>query len=260
MRMNILLCDSREEATRRAAALVYRQVAEQPRSVLGWATGGTMDAFYAELVLLQQQRPLSWRELVSFNLDEYVGLAADHPQSYRFYMRHRVFIPLGMNEDRTHLLSGDAPDGDEACAAYEMAIAKAGGIDLQLLGIGENGHMGFNEPGSSLASRTRFTRLTAQTIEANQRFFAPGEFQPHTALTMGIQTILEAKQVVMLALGAKKAQAVAAMVEGPLGEQCPASALQMHPSTTVVLDPEAAQLLRLKDAYRQAHPDAGVGT
>jgi len=244
MRMNILLCDSREEATRRAAALVYRQVAQQPRSVLGWATGGTMDAFYAELVLLQQQHPLSWRDVTSFNLDEYVGLAADHPQSYRFYMRHRVFIPLGMDEERTHLLRGDAPNGAQTCTAYEQSIAASGGVDLQLLGIGENGHVGFNEPGSSLDSRTRFTRLSVQTIAANQRFFAPGECQPSTALTMGIQTILEAKQVVMLALGPKKSAAVAAMVEGPVSERCPASALQMHPATTLVLDPEAAQLLK----------------
>lgn len=242
--MNILWCDSREEATQRAAALVYRQVVDQPRSVLGWATGGTMEAFYAELVQLQQQRPLSWRDVTSFNLDEYVGLAADHPQSYRFYMRHRLFMPLGMDEERTHLLRGDAPSWAEVCTAYEQAIAAAGGIDLQMLGIGENGHVGFNEPGSSLDSRTRFTRLSVQTIAANRRFFAPGEWQPDTALTMGIQTILEAKQVVMLALGAKKSPAVAAMVRGPVSEHCPASALQRHPATTLVLDPEAAQLLK----------------
>lgn len=242
--MNILWCDSRAEATQRAAALVYRQVAQQPRSVLGWATGGTMEAFYAELVQLQQQRPLSWRDVTSFNLDEYVGLAADHPQSYRFYMRHRLFMPLGMDEERTHLLHGDAPNWAAVCTAYEQAIAAAGGIDLQMLGIGENGHVGFNEPGSSLDSRTRFTRLSAQTIAANRRFFSSGEWQPDAALTMGIQTILEAKQVVMLALGAKKSAAVAAMVRGPVSEHCPASALQRHPATTLVLDPEAAQLLK----------------
>lgn len=242
--MNILWCDSREEATQRAAALVYRQVAQQPSSVLGWATGGTMEAFYAELVQLQQQRPLSWRDVTSFNLDEYVGLAADHPQSYRFYMRHRLFMPLGMDEERTHLLHGDAPNWAAVCTAYEQAIAAAGGIDLQMLGIGENGHVGFNEPGSSLDSRTRFTRLSAQTIAANRRFFSSGEWQPDAALTMGIQTILEAKQVVMLALGAKKSAAVAAMVRGPVSEHCPASALQRHPATTLVLDPEAAQLLK----------------
>lgn len=252
--MKILLCDNREEATRSAAALVYQQVAAKPCSVLGWATGATMDTLYSELVLLQQQRPLCWRELVSFNLDEYVGMSTDHPKSYRFYMRHRVFIPLGMNEDRTHLLRGDVSDFDDACMAYERAIAEAGGIDLQLLGIGENGHIGFNEPGSSMDSRTRFTRLTLQTIEANQRFFAPGEFQPHTALTMGIKTIFEARQIVMLALGAKKSAAVAAMVEGPLSELCPASALQMHPATTLVLDPDAAQSLTQQNHHRRAHP------
>ncbi len=251
--MNIVLCDSPEQATRFAANLIRRQVADFPGSVLGLATGGTMDQLYQDLVSLQQPGALDWSGIRSFNLDEYAGLAADHPMSYRYFMRHKVFGPLGIHEARTHLPRGDALDLHQECRDYEDAIAAAGGIDLQLLGIGTNGHIGFNEPGSSLDSRSRVTRLSQDTLAANQRFFPPGTVQPQWALTMGIKTILDGKQIVMLALGEKKASAVAAMAEGPLSAMCPASALQLHPATTVVLDPQAAQLLTLKDYYRSAH-------
>lgn len=251
--MNIVLCDSPEQATHLAAQLMCRQVASSPNSVLGLATGGTMELLYQDLVSLQQRHPLNWSGIRSFNLDEYVGLAADHPMSYRYFMRHKVFGPLGLAEARTHLPRGDALDLDRECGDYENAIAGAGGIDLQLLGIGKNGHIGFNEPSSSLGSRTRIARLSQDTMAANQRFFLPGAFQPEWAITMGIKTILESRQIVMLALGEEKASAVAAMAEGPLSAMCPASALQMHPATTVVLDPQAARLLTLKDYYRSAH-------
>lgn len=251
--MNIVLCDSPEQATHFAAKLIRRQVNGSKSSVLGFATGGTMDQLYQDLVSLQRQHPLSWSEIRSFNLDEYVGLTADHPMSYRYFMRNKVFDPLGIPEARTHLPRGDAPDLDQECRDYENAIASAGGIDLQLLGIGKNGHIGFNEPSSSLGSCTRIARLSQDTMAANQRYFAPGVFQPEWAITMGIKTILECRQIVMLALGEKKAGAVAAMAEGPLSAMCPASALQMHPATTVVLDPQAARLLTLKDYYRSVH-------
>lgn len=250
--MNIVLCDSAEQATSLSAQMIFREVARRPSSVLGWATGGTMDQLYQELLQLQQQEPQRWSDVRSFNLDEYVGLAADHPMSYRYFMRHKLFEPLGIPQAHIHMPKADAPNPDQACRDYENAIAAAGGIDLQLLGIGKNGHIGFNEPSSSMGSRTRITRLSQDTLAANQRFFAPGEFQPQWAITMGIQTILECRKIVMLAIGEKKARAVAAMAEGPLTAMCPASALQMHPATTVVLDPSAAQLLTLKDYYRSA--------
>ncbi len=251
--MNIVLCDSPEQAIRFAADTICRQVAARPDGVHGFATGGTMDQLYQALVPLQRQYALDWSGVRSFNLDEYVGLDADHPMSYRYFMRHNVFGPLGMQDARTHLPRGDARDLEQECRDYENAIAAAGGIDLQLLGIGKNGHIGFNEPSSSLGSRTRIARLSQDTLAANQRFFPPGAFQPQWAITMGIRTILESRQIVLLALGEQKASAVAAMAEGPLSAMCPASALQMHPATTVVLDPEAAQLLRLKDYYRSAY-------
>lgn len=251
--MNIVLCDSPEQATRFAANTMYRHVASHPRSVLGFATGGTMELLYQDLVSMQRQDALDWSAIRSFNLDEYVGLAADHPMSYRYFMRNKVFGPLGIQEAHTHLPRGDALDLEQECRDYENAMAATGGIDFQLLGIGENGHIGFNEPSSSLGSRTRIARLSQDTLVANQRFFPPGAFQPQWAITMGIKTILESKHIVMLALGEQKASAVAAMAEGPLSAMCPASALQTHPAAAVVLDPAAAHLLKLKDYYRSAY-------
>ena len=250
--MNVILCEHPEQATRFAATLVARQVASRPNSVLGWATGGTMERLYQDLVNIHRRQSVGWSATRSFNLDEYIGLSADHPMSYRYFMRNKVFEPLGIPEVRTHLPRGDAADLEQECADYEQAIADAGGIDFQLLGIGENGHIGFNEPHSSLSSRTHITRLSPGTIAANQRFFAPGAQPPEWAITMGITTILECRQIVMLALGEKKARAVAAMLEGPISDACPASALQMHPTTTVVLDRDAAQLLTHNNSHHSA--------
>jgi glucosamine-6-phosphate deaminase len=252
--MKVLICENRLQALHVAAGLVCDQVAAKPNSVLGFATGGTMEALYPELVALQRTRGLTWQGVRSFNLDEYVGLPSSHTQSYHYFMQQHVFGPLGMNPANSHLPRGDAVDLDQECQAYEQAIAEAGGIDLQLLGIGENGHIGFNEPSSSLRSRTRIKQLTANTIAANQRFFSPSEFQPRMALTMGVATISDAGHILLLALGPSKAAAVASMVEGPVSAMCPASALQLHPAVTVVLDPEAAQSLVLQDYYRSIHP------
>ncbi len=252
--MNIVRCDSAEQAVRHAAELLRAQVARSPKSVMGWATGGTMARLYQELVTLQQQDPLDWSGVRSFHLDEYIGLAADHPQSYRHFLRHQLMAPLGLQEAHAHWLRGDAPDLEQAGRAYESALAQAGGIDLQLLGIGHNGHIGFNEPGARLDTRTRVVRLSPRTLAANQRFFAPGEVQPQWAITLGIQTILESQQIVLLALGEDKARAVAAMAEEPPSELCPASALQAHPATTLVLDAAAAALLTCKNTERSALP------
>ena len=252
--MNIVLCDSAAKAVRHAAELLRAQVARSPKSVMGWATGGTMSRLYQELVTLQQQHPLDWSGVRSFHLDEYIGLAADHPQSYRHFLRHQLMAPLGLQEARAHWLRGDAPDLEQEGRAYESALAQAGGIDLQLLGIGHNGHIGFNEPGARPDTRTRVIRLSASTLAANQRFFVPGVFQPQWAITLGIQTILESRQIVLLALGEDKAHAVAAMVEGSPSDRCPASALQAHPATTVVLDAAAAALLKRKGASLGAPP------
>lgn len=179
----------------------------------------------------------------------------DHPGSYHRTMHDALFSHTDIRPEATHLPRGDAPDPSAEALRYEACIAAAGGIDLQLLGIGTNGHIGFNEPTSSLGSRTRIKTLTEATSASNRQFFTSEDAVPRYAITMGIATILEARACLLLATGTAKAAAVAAMVEGPLSAACPASALQMHPKTTVILDHGAASQLRLRDYYHQVHPE-----
>ncbi|MDO5657369.1 MAG: glucosamine-6-phosphate deaminase [Paracoccus sp. (in: a-proteobacteria)] len=251
--MKVLILDSARDATRRTAEIIAEQLRDTPDSVLGLATGGTMVPVYAELRALYA-KGLSFAGVTSFNLDEYVGLAGDHPASYRHYMRDALFDHVDIDQNRTHLPKGDAQDPVAEADAYEVQIRQAGGIDLQLLGIGQNGHIGFNEPTSSLGSRTRIKTLTESTRAANRQYFDDEGAMPRYAITMGVQTILEARHCLLLATGASKARAVAAMVEGPVSAACPASILQMHPRATVVLDAEAAADLRLREYYDHVHP------
>lgn len=248
--MRIVICDSAQDATARTAARLVTQVQAKPDSVLGLATGGTMEAVYPHLVAAHRGG-LSFANVTSFNLDEYVGLGPDHPQSYAHYMRHHLFDHVDLAPSRYFLPDGLAPP-KEASDAYEDLILAHGPIDLQLLGLGHNGHIGFNEPGSSLTSLTREKALSHKTIDANSRFFSSDEAMPHSAVTMGIGTISRGKSIVLLALGDGKAQAVHAMVEGPVSAFCPASALQMHRDVTVFLDPDAAVQLELRDHYLHA--------
>ena len=213
-----------------------------------------MTPVYAELARLHREEGLSFAGVASFNLDEYVGLAPDHPRSYRHDMEKRLFAKIDIARDNTHLPAGDTGDPGAEAFAYEARIEAAGGIDLQLLGIGENGHIGFNEPSSSLGSATRIKRLAPGTIDANRRFFDGGDSVPTHAITVGIGTIMRARSILLLATGERKAAAVASMVEGPVSAFCPASALQYHPKTTVLLDPAAASQLRLRDFYLDIHP------
>lgn len=252
--MKVLICEHHEAAITRTAGLVADLLRARPDAVLGLATGGTMLPLYDRLAALHRQG-LSFSGLTSFNLDEYVGLGADHPASYHRYMRDVLFRHIDIDPTRTHLPRGDAPDPAAEAEHYEALIAATGGLTLQLLGIGQNGHIGFNEPTSSLASRTRIKTLTESTRAANRQYFAPGETPPGYAITMGVGTILDARECLLLATGAAKAQAVAAMVEGPVSAVCPASALQMHPCATVVLDRAAAADLRLTDYYHHVHPN-----
>jgi glucosamine-6-phosphate deaminase len=252
--MRVLICDSPEAAARRTAGMLRRAVMRQPRAVLGLATGGTMEPVYAQLRDWIAAGELDLRGVTTFNLDEYVGLPGDHPQSYRATMERLLFRAAGLQAAQTHLPDGMAADPGAESAAYEAAIAAAGGIDLQLLGIGGNGHIGFNEPTSSLGSRTRVKTLTQATRRANDRFFTAAEDTPRFAITMGIATVLEARACVLLATGAAKARAVAAAIEGPLCAACPASALQLHRDATLVLDPAAASDLTLRDYYETVHP------
>lgn len=252
--MRVLILPDAAAAADRVAGLIAARLRHRPDSTLGLATGGTMEAVYARLIARHRAAECSFAGAETFNLDEYVGLRPDHPCSYWHYMREQLFDHVDIDPARFHLPRGDAPDPEAEAARYEAAIAGAGDIDLQLLGLGGNGHIGFNEPTSSLASLTRIKTLTRSTREANARFFdRPGDV-PKLAITMGIATILRAREVVLLAYGAAKADAAAAMIEGPLSAACPASALQMHRKATVVLDEAAASNLRLRDYFDCVHP------
>jgi glucosamine-6-phosphate deaminase len=244
--MEIIIQPTPEAATAIAARLVARLIRKKPAAVLGLATGGTMEPLYRELVV----QKLDWSKLTTFNLDEYVGIAPEHLQSYHHFMREKLLQHVNVSAANVNIPDGLAQDVPAACENYERRISSAGGIDLQLLGIGTHGHIGFNEPTSSLASRTRIKTLTSQTRRDNARFFGSEEQVPHHVITMGIGTILESRHCLLLAFGKKKGRAIADSVEGPITAMNPASALQLHPQVTVFLDEEAASELKLTDYYR----------
>lgn len=249
--MKILIYPDAATASAETARRITAKLVSTPRAVLGLATGGTMKSVYATLLGQLGRGPATF---TSFNLDEYVGLPPTHPQSYAYYMRTHLFDAIQLPADRAHLPRGDAADPVAEADHYEAAIRAAGGIDLQLLGLGANGHIGFNEPTSSLGSRTRVKTLTRKTVADNARFFASGETVPRLAITMGIATILDAKEILLLATGSGKSRAVAQMIEGPLSAVCPASSLQLHPRTTILIDVAAAADLQLRDYYETVHP------
>jgi glucosamine-6-phosphate deaminase len=244
--MEIIIQPTPEAATNIAARLLGKLIQDKPASVLGLATGGTMEALYRELVSMK----LDWSKLTTFNLDEYVGLSPQHPQSYHSFMWEHLFSRVNIAIKSVNIPDGLAKDIPVACENYERKIFSAGGIDVQLLGIGTSGHIGFNEPTSSLASRTRIKTLTPQTLRDNARFFGNESEVPHHVITMGIGTILESRHCVLLAFGAKKARAIAEAVEGPITAMNPASTLQLHPKVTVFLDEAAAAELKMKEYYR----------
>jgi glucosamine-6-phosphate deaminase len=231
------------------AALLTRK----PGALLGVATGSTPLPVYEALAAKAASGAVDVSRARICQLDEYVGLPAGHPESYRSVVLREVVRPLGLGEDAFMGPDGAAGDIAAACAEYDRALAAAGGVDLQLLGIGTDGHIGFNEPCSSLASRTRIKTLTRQTRQDNARFFDSPEEVPHHVITQGIGTILEARHLVLLATGEAKAEAVALAVEGPLAAVVPASALQLHPHATVVVDEAAASGLKLADYFRDTY-------
>lgn len=241
MSVRVLVLDTAADVARHVAGR-FLHALRRP-VVLGLATGGTTLPIYAALVEAYRADGASFRYATTFNLDEYVGLARDHPASFARFMRNALFGRVDIDPGYAHLLDGAAPDPAAEAERYERAIGAAGGIDLQLLGIGANGHIGFNEPGSPLGSRTRCVMLTPSTRDANRHFFG-GETAPAQALTMGIATILEAREIMLAATGARKARAIACAVNGPAIPECPASALQTHPATTIVCDRDAAVSLQ----------------
>lgn len=244
--MEIIIQPTPEAATGVAARLIARLLRQKPRAVLGLATGSTPLPLYRELVKMN----LDWRRVTTFNLDEYVGLSPDHPGSYHSFMRENLFRHINIPQKNIHIPDGMAGDIPALCGRYENQIRDAGGIDLQLLGIGTDGHIGFNEQTSSLASRTRIKTLTPQTRRDNARYFGGESQAPHHVITMGIGTIMESRHCLLLAFGRKKARAVAGAVEGPVTAMNPASVLQLHPTATFCIDEAAASRLKMRQYYR----------
>ncbi len=248
--MEVIIQPDIKTASVLGAHIVARVVKRKPDAVLGLATGNTPLLLYSELIRFHKEENLDFEYITTFNLDEYVGLAPSHPASYNSFMWKNLFIDLNIPRHRIHIPDGLSPDIPAFCRQYEGAIKAAGGIDLQILGIGTDGHIGFNEPSSSLSSRTRIKTLTMQTRKDNAPFFEDEEHVPQHVITMGVGTIMESRICLMLAFGAKKADAVARMVEGPITASVPASILQMHQHAIVITDEEAASKLERADYYR----------
>lgn len=248
--MEVVIQSSARAAADLAARLIADVLREKHRPVLGLATGRTMEAVYARLAAMHSEDGLNFSGCETFNLDEYVGLPAENPHSYRHYMNHHLFSKVNVYLRNTHLPDGVAADLDAECGRYEQLIAHAGGMDLQLLGIGRNGHLGFNEPLSSFQSRTRVVTLAPETIRQNARLFGGAENMPRQAITVGVGTILESRRCVLLATGSDKADILAKAVEGPITSMVSATALQMHPDCVVIADAAAASRLKEGDYYR----------
>lgn len=231
------------------SAVLVNKIQSKPEAVLGLATGGTMEPIYAHFVAQARQTKLDVSRLTSFNLDEYIGLSPDHPKSYSAYMREHLFRHLAFDTSRLHLPDGLAQDLAEHCRAYSARLQGCGGIDLQLLGVGGNGHIGFNEPGTAFDASCHVVELAEQTRIDNSRFFAEGARVPSSAITMGMREIMEAREIVLVATGESKASIVAEWYQRDVTEMIPFTALKRHPKTTVILDEAAASLL--PDTVRQ---------
>jgi len=247
--MEVIIRPTYQEMSRAAAQAVARVMYAKPNAVLGMATGSTPQGLYQELVRMHREEGLDFSQVTTFNLDEYVGLPVSHNQSYHYFMHENFFRHVNIPPQNIYIPSGTTNNYHAFCAWFEKRINDCGGIDIQILGIGSDGHIAFNEPGSSLTSRTRLKTLARQTIEDNARFFHRIEDVPIYAITMGVGTILEARELILLANSEKKADAVAQAVEGPVTSMITASALQMHPRATVFVDEPAASKLKMRDYY-----------
>jgi glucosamine-6-phosphate deaminase len=241
--MLVIIRKDYDAVSEAAADIVAERLRRKPGMVIGLATGGTPLGLYRALVRRHVDAGVDFSKVTTFNLDEYVGLPRTHPQSYHRFMAEALFDHINADARFTHIPDGLVPDIEAYCEWYEEEIRRAGGIDLQVLGLGANGHIAFNEPGSSLGSRTRIKTLARRTVEDNARYFEQAEEVPRFAITMGIGTIMDARELLLLATGARKAEAVKAAVEGPITAMVPASIIQMHRRAYVVVDEEAAALL-----------------
>jgi glucosamine-6-phosphate deaminase len=257
--MEVVVLPTYEEMSKAAAAVIADVLNAKPNAVLGMATGSTPLGVYQELVRMHREGQLDFAQVTTFNLDEYVGLPTTNSQSYHYFMHENFFKHVNIARGNIYIPSGTTSNYQAFCNWYEQRIEECGGIDVQILGIGSDGHIAFNEPGSSLSSRTRLKTLARPTIEDNARFFKRAEDVPIYAITMGVGTILEARTLVLLANGKNKATAVAQMVEGPVTSMITASALQLHSEAKVFLDDAAASQLKMRDYYdwvKTKKPDA----
>ncbi len=241
--MKIFIVDDYEQMSIKAATIVASQVILKNSAVLGLATGSTPEGMYARLVQMYKEGTVDFSEVKSFNLDEYIGLAPDHHQSYNYYMHQHLFNHINIASDNIFIPDGKTEDIELFCKEYDETIAAAGGIDIQVLGVGVNGHIGFNEPDRHLETGTNAVFLTQETIDSNSRFFAMIEEVPRRAITMGMKSIMHARRIILLASGLNKAPIIKEMVNGRVRTEVPASFLQLHREAILVLDREAASLL-----------------
>lgn len=242
--MKIIKAKDYNEMSRKAANIISAQVIMKPDCVLGLATGSTPVGTYAQLVDWYRKGDLDFSEVTTVNLDEYKGLTRDNDQSYYYFMNDNLFSKVNINPERTFLPDGMETDSDKACRDYNKVIADVGGIDLQLLGLGHNGHIGFNEPGMAFEAETHCVNLTESTVKANQRFFASLEDVPRQAYTMGIKTIMQAKKILIVVSGSDKAAIVKEAFFGPITPKVQASVLQLHNDVTLVADEAALSEIR----------------
>ena len=249
--MEVVICKTKEEASKLAADMINAAVKKNPKTVLGLATGSTPIPLYKEMIKAVKAKKVSYKQVKSWNLDEYVGLAGTHEQSYRYFMDKELFDSIDIDKKNTHVLNGLAKNVAKECKDYEAAIKKAGGIDIQVLGIGSDGHIAFNEPGTSLNSETDIIYLTPSTIKDNARLFFHGKEKdvPTKALSRGVGSIMRAKKIILLAFGENKQNAIKGCVEGPMTQFCTASALQAHNDCWIFCDEAAAKKLTLKKYY-----------
>jgi glucosamine-6-phosphate deaminase len=251
--MEIVICRGTDTVGLAAADSFERVIQRKPSAVVGLATGSSPLPLYKELEHRSRHGQLSFRAVRAFSLDEYVGLPAGHPETYKEVVNREFTTLVDIDPARVLGPNGNAPELEREAADFEKAIMDAGGIDVQVLGVGSNGHIGFNEPGSSLGSRTRVKTLLPKTRQDNARFFGDPNEVPHHVITQGIGTIMEARRIVLMATGEQKAEAIARLAEGPISAMCPGSVLQLHPNTTVILDEAAASKLAMADYYRYTY-------
>lgn len=242
--MKIIHAESYDDLSRKAAEIIAAQIKSKPDSVLGLATGSSPVGTYKELVKMYESGELDFSRISSINLDEYVGLDGTSDQSYRFFMNDNLFDHVNIDKSNTNVPNGKAEDRDAECSRYDALRSEIGPIDMQLLGIGENGHIAFNEPSDEFIYETHVVTLTDSTIMANSRLFADPADVPRYAMTVGMETIMTAKKVLLVANGAKKAQALRDTVSGPVTPRVPASILQQHPDVTIIADAEALSLIK----------------